>query len=64
MLQVETIGDAYMVVSGLPQRNGYKHVTEIADMAIASVKVLKASVEVQKRTNCFLLSAGTEPFPV
>lgn len=33
-MQVETIGDAYMVVSGLPEPNENKHITEICNMAL------------------------------
>ncbi|XP_055331239.1 atrial natriuretic peptide receptor 2-like [Paramacrobiotus metropolitanus] len=36
--KVETIGDCYVVASGLPEPNGEKHITEIASMACRLVQ--------------------------
>lgn len=33
-VQVETIGDAYMVASGVPTRNGNRHAAEMANMSL------------------------------
>ena len=33
-VQVETIGDAYMVASGVPNRNGNRHAAEVSNMSL------------------------------
>ena len=40
-VQVETIGDAYMVVSGLPERNGNAHSGEIGNMSLEIIRRLE-----------------------
>ncbi|PIC26259.1 hypothetical protein B9Z55_018884 [Caenorhabditis nigoni] len=40
--QVETIGDAYLVVSGLPRRNGTEHVNNIANMSLELMDSLQS----------------------
>ncbi|XP_013783339.1 atrial natriuretic peptide receptor 1-like, partial [Limulus polyphemus] len=48
--KVETIGDAYMVVSGLPVRNGNFHAREIARMSLALLSAVM-SFSIRHRTN-------------
>ncbi|CAF93562.1 unnamed protein product, partial [Tetraodon nigroviridis] len=62
--QVETIGDAYMVVSGLPVRNGKLHAREIAGMSLALLEQVK-TFKIRHRPNDQLrLRIGIHTGPV
>ncbi|XP_053743556.1 atrial natriuretic peptide receptor 1-like [Synchiropus splendidus] len=62
--KVETIGDAYMVVSGLPVRNGKLHGREIARMALALLNAVR-SFRIRHRTEDQLkLRIGIHSGPV
>ncbi|CAF1086005.1 unnamed protein product [Adineta ricciae] len=53
--KVETIGDAYMVVSGLPTRNGDLHAREIARLSLALLNaVLKFRIRHRPETQLLL----------
>ncbi|VDM67766.1 unnamed protein product [Strongylus vulgaris] len=39
--KVETVGDAYLCVSGLPRRNGSEHIKEICLMSLSLLKDLR-----------------------
>ncbi|XP_056091754.1 atrial natriuretic peptide receptor 2 isoform X1 [Rhinichthys klamathensis goyatoka] len=62
--KVETIGDAYMVVSGLPVRNGKLHAREIAGMSLALLEEVK-TFKIKHRPNDQLrLRIGIHTGPV
>ena len=54
VVQVETIGDAYMVVSGLPVPNGFLHAREICRMALRLLREVR-SFRIRHRPNDKLL---------
>ncbi|UYV69611.1 NPR1 [Cordylochernes scorpioides] len=61
--QVETIGDAYMVVSGLPEPNGVQHAAEIARMALGMLGAVR-DFRIQHRPgHRLLLRSGVHSGP-
>ncbi|XP_072020467.1 atrial natriuretic peptide receptor 1-like [Amphiura filiformis] len=61
--KVETIGDAYMVVSGLPIRNGNIHAREIIGMACALIDAVGSFIIKHEPNKNLQLRAGVHSGP-
>ena len=62
--QVETIGDSYMVVSGIPRRNGNRHVAEIANLSLDLLSTCYTKFKIRHRPNTpVLLRIGMHTGP-
>ncbi|KAL8198275.1 UNVERIFIED_CONTAM: hypothetical protein K2H54_003324 [Gekko kuhli] len=61
--KVETIGDAYMVVSGLPERKGTRHADEIAKMSLDLVAAVRQVVIPHMPNSKLQLRAGIHTGP-
>ncbi|XP_064612574.1 atrial natriuretic peptide receptor 1-like [Liolophura sinensis] len=56
--KVETIGDSYMVVSGIPVKNGSRHVAEVADMSLRVLESAQTFVIRHRRGEIVQLRVG------
>ncbi|XP_055592109.1 atrial natriuretic peptide receptor 1 isoform X2 [Uranotaenia lowii] len=62
--KVETIGDAYMVVSGLPERNGHDHAREIGLLSLAILDAVKSFTIKHKPEQQLKIRIGIHSGPV
>jgi len=61
--KVETIGDAYVVASGLPVRNGDRHPVEIARMSLRLLEAVKTFPIRHRPGECLQLRIGVHTGP-
>ncbi|KAJ8021419.1 Atrial natriuretic peptide receptor 1 [Holothuria leucospilota] len=61
--KVETIGDAYMVASGLPNRNGDKHAGEVATLALDLMDHLRNFIVPHQEDQTLQLRVGLHTGP-
>ncbi|XP_056299219.1 atrial natriuretic peptide receptor 2-like [Pseudoliparis swirei] len=62
--KVETIGDAYMVVSGVPQENGILHAAEVSSMALDLLAVCRSFRIPHQPHTLLQIRAGIHSGPV
>lgn len=62
--KVETIGDAYMVVSGLPIRNGDEHAAEVASMSLELLTAVRRFTIRHRPGDTLKLRIGIHTGPV
>ncbi|CAD5233028.1 unnamed protein product [Bursaphelenchus xylophilus] len=62
--KVETIGDAYMIVSGIPQENGSRHLMSVSDVALGFMRYLEDFPVPHRLQDRIRIRAGLHTGPV
>ena len=62
--KVETIGDSYMIVSGIPKRNGRRHASEMAAIALHILSVVHTFVYEKNKDIKIRIRMGINTGPV
>ncbi|PAV74655.1 hypothetical protein WR25_25652 [Diploscapter pachys] len=62
--KVETIGDAYMIVSGIPEENGNKHIMKICSTGLDIMKLLETYEIPHRRGTKLKIRLGIHSGPV